>query len=72
MPASETDRKSSTIYTENTVTFRILSKLDLNDRGDCVEVEFNLKPLAVLQRIMKMGRIRITNNIRKSKLDEYE
>ena len=45
MPVSETDRKSSTIYTENTVTFRILSKLDLNDRGDCVEVEFNLKPL---------------------------
>ena len=27
---------------------------------------------AVLKRIMKMGRIRITNNIRKSKLDEYE
>ena len=27
---------------------------------------------SVLKRIMKMGRIRITNNIRKSKLDEYE
>ena len=40
-------KKSSTTYTENTVTFtcRILSKLDLNGRGDCVKVEFNLKPL---------------------------
>ena len=45
MLVTETDQKSSTIYTENTVTFRILSKLDLNDRGGCVEVEFNLKPL---------------------------
>ena len=68
-------RKCQNIETVDECTTRLYVE---NFRQQCGCLPLTLKMSekvqcsSVLQRIMKMGRIRITNNIQKSKLDEYE